>query len=263
MTTRHAAEFDMRGDEKRLIAALLISIAIHATVLTAFPELRTRAQKEPEPLRVDLVPLPPPAKPVEPPPPAPPVERSAEPVVEPPPLEAEPKPQPKPKPKPVRKKEAPKVEPPKPEPVPIETEPQPAPAPVIAVPSPPPAEEPPVFEVPQPREEPPPPPAVVEPAPEDAIDDYGRALSRLLDRHKQYPQIARRRGWEGMVEVKIDIGAEGRISDVKVSQSSGYDVLDQRAIEIIQSAQPLPPAPASLQGKAFVVTVPIHFQLKN
>lgn len=245
-------------DERRLLLAVAVSLALHALALTVFPSLRPQVAREPELLQVDLVPLPaPPAEPISLPSPP---EALLEPKVETP---KEPEPIVKPKlrlekkVKPVKKQEPPEVET-IPEPAPA-AEPAPPP-PVIATP-PPEAIEPPSFTVPQ--AQPVPSPRVAEPPPTEVIDGYGDALSRLISRYQRYPRLAQMRGWEGIVQVAIDIGAQGKISGMKISQSSGFEVLDKQALEMINAAQPFPPAPPSLQGKRFVVNVPIVFRLKN
>lgn len=261
--------------ERRMVLAVLLSLVLHATALSVVPILRPRSLPEPELLHVDLMPLPPAPKPVEPAPPTPepvvePPPPAPEPVVEPPPpppepesiVEPEPKPKPKPKPVPKPKpKPVPKEAPA--EPAPPEPPPEPAPPPpVIAAPPPPQAVEPPVFRVPEPQPAPPP-PKVIEPPPAQVIDGYGQALSRLIAQHQRYPRIAQMRGWEGTAQVAIDIDAQGKIAGMKISRSSGFDVLDEQALDMIKAATPFPPAPQSLRGKQFVVTVPIIFRLKN
>ncbi|HET6756090.1 MAG TPA: TonB family protein [Burkholderiales bacterium] len=247
-------------DEGRIVAAVLLSLVIHAAALVVFPNLRPLRQPEPEVLQVDLVPLPAPPKPVEPVAPAPPEPEikpiEPEPVVKP---KSKPEPQPKPKAKAVKKKEPAEAPPPKPV-VPEESAPEPASPPVIAAPPQPRVTESPVFKVPAPPAEP---PKVIEPPPAEVIDGYGETLSRLIARYQRYPRIAQMRGWEGSVQVAIDIGAQGRIAGMKVRQSSGFEVLDKQALEMVKQAIPFPPAPQSLRGKEFVVNVPIIFRLKN
>ena len=46
-----------------------------------------------------------------------------------------------------------------------------------------------------------------------------------------YPDIARRRGWEGAVRLHLAIGADGSVLRVDVTESSGRTVLDDAAVE--------------------------------
>ncbi len=47
----------------------------------------------------------------------------------------------------------------------------------------------------------------------------------------QYPRLARRRGHEGDVAVKVFVDSQGRPDNVKLIESSGYNSLDNAAIE--------------------------------
>jgi protein TonB len=46
-----------------------------------------------------------------------------------------------------------------------------------------------------------------------------------------YPAIARRRGWEGRVTLRLSLDAEGTVCDVAVASSSGRAALDEAAVE--------------------------------
>lgn len=49
-----------------------------------------------------------------------------------------------------------------------------------------------------------------------------------------YPAIARQRGWQGVVWVRVVIDREGRVSHVKVVKSSGHPVLDAAAVSALR-----------------------------
>lgn len=51
----------------------------------------------------------------------------------------------------------------------------------------------------------------------------------------RYPETAQRRGWEGVVHLRIDIGADGSVLDVTVLRSSGRAPLDEAAVEAARS----------------------------
>jgi protein TonB len=77
-----------------------------------------------------------------------------------------------------------------------------------------------------------------------------------------YPAIARRRGWEGKVLLKVDVSTEGLSHLVKLHQSSGYEELDDSAIAAVEKWQFNP----AKRGGVFVpctVIVPIIFTLNN
>ena len=74
-----------------------------------------------------------------------------------------------------------------------------------------------------------------------------------------YPRLARDRRWEGTSHVRVEFGAGGRVKRIFVNTSSGYAVLDQRAIEMAKEA--MPPVPDELRDRDFTVRFPIVFKL--
>lgn len=237
--------------EHSLVWAIALSIALHAlATLTANPfDFDSPSLKLPIEVRL----LPPP----EPEPPPPPLVEPEPPKPAPPP----PRPQPKVLPKTV---EPPRIQPepmtqPLPQPVieqPREV-PPPAPPPVIA--AAPRVEEPPAFVAP------PPPPATAGPTPQEistAKDNYGSLLARAFARHKQYPRLAQMRGWQGTARVRLEIAADGSVVSTAISESSGHDILDRQALEMVKKATPLPQPPEQLRNQAFTVIVPVVFRLE-
>lgn len=77
-----------------------------------------------------------------------------------------------------------------------------------------------------------------------------------------YPEIARMRGYEGIVLVFAEILPDGRVGNMKIHKSSGYAILDQSAIEAVK---PWKFEPAKKSGNPFKVWVelPIKFILHN
>jgi TonB family protein len=77
-----------------------------------------------------------------------------------------------------------------------------------------------------------------------------------------YPEIARVRGYEGVVLVAAEILPNGRVGNIKIRKSSGYTILDQSALE---GVKPWKFEPAKKSGKPLTiwVEVPIKFVLHN
>ena len=83
-------------------------------------------------------------------------------------------------------------------------------------------------------------------------------ISNIVQRHINYPPIARRMGWEGRVLVSFILEPNGDIRDLKVLKSSGYEVLDKEALDAIRrSYKDFPKPPVSV-----VVKLPINFRLE-
>jgi protein TonB len=83
-------------------------------------------------------------------------------------------------------------------------------------------------------------------------------ISNIVQRHINYPPIARRMGWEGKVLVSFVLEPNGDIRDLKVLKSCGYEVLDKEALDAIRrSYKDFPKPPVSV-----VVKLPINFRLE-
>jgi protein TonB len=92
---------------------------------------------------------------------------------------------------------------------------------------------------------------------------YGQSISKEIKRHQNYPPWAQRQRWEGTAEVLLQVAADGKVTGVMLGKSSGHDILDKEALDMVRRASPLPQAPADLRGRARVVTVPIVFKLQS
>jgi protein TonB len=82
-----------------------------------------------------------------------------------------------------------------------------------------------------------------------------------LDRHKQYPAAARRRGLEGSVQVRFVLDHGGHLLEKEMLQSSGSMHLDHAAMELLDQASPFPPLPGELATDRLEVSLPIEYRL--
>ena len=233
----------------RLGRALLLSAIVHAGTAVLFPPLRGAAP-EPEPLptlQVQLAWTPPAA----PQPPAEPQSR---------PASAE---RPRAKPEPAPQK-------PRSRPTPIIASAEPLRtrgAPTVALPAPPADPEPALSAAPAVPEPPAPPapmdkPTVADAEPRDVLFGFGRLLEQALESNQHYPRLARQRGWQGVVKMRVQFLPGGQIGQVSIVRSSGFTMLDETAIAMLRSAE-LPPIPDGLRRREFLLDVPVEFRLKS
>jgi protein TonB len=83
-------------------------------------------------------------------------------------------------------------------------------------------------------------------------------ISNIVQRHINYPPIARRMGWEGRALIGFVLEPNGDIRDLKVLKSCGYEVLDKEALDAIRrSYKDFPKPPVSV-----MVKLPITFRLE-
>jgi len=77
-----------------------------------------------------------------------------------------------------------------------------------------------------------------------------------------YPEIARRRGYEGTVRLEVEVSAGGGVEKVRVRKSSGYEVLDRSALETVRDWRFIPARFGGIPVKSTVI-IPITFKLKE
>jgi TonB family protein len=98
-----------------------------------------------------------------------------------------------------------------------------------------------------------------------ALKEFGLKISKRAGsqvRESDYPDPARRKGQEGTAQVKLTFGVDGKLKAVAVGGSTGYQILDERAVEILRRIE-MPPVPDGRRGQEFTVQVPIVFKLKH
>ncbi len=83
-------------------------------------------------------------------------------------------------------------------------------------------------------------------------------ISQIIQKNISYPPIARRMGWEGRVVLSIRLCTDGTVKEIKVLESSGYEVLDRNAVDTVRRVAGLFPKPPV----EVVVKVPVNYRLE-
>lgn len=91
---------------------------------------------------------------------------------------------------------------------------------------------------------------------------YGSQLASWLNRFKQYPALARRRGIEGDAKVRLVIERNGALLSSSLHVASGSALLDESALAMVKAASPFPRVPDELAGERFEFEVPVAFRLR-
>ena len=89
-------------------------------------------------------------------------------------------------------------------------------------------------------------------------NDYLSKLKIEIEKHKKYPRKARKLGYEGKVTLEMNINQDGLIYNVNVGQSSGYEILDNAAIEATKKFRPIGKKPAEIKN---IIVVNILFKI--
>jgi protein TonB len=116
----------------------------------------------------------------------------------------------------------------------------------------------------------------IEPAPEKVDSTIQKSIvaekasysapssyAAYLDNPKpRYPRIAKLRGMEGIVKLRVKVGIDGRPVTVDLQQSSGFSALDQAAIKVVRHwrFEPARRGGIKVAGEAIV---PIQFKLNK
>lgn len=95
------------------------------------------------------------------------------------------------------------------------------------------------------------------------LERYRLALIMATRRYKRYPALAMEKGWQGRVVVRMAIGANGMLASTSIKTSSGYEILDNQAVDMLKKGKTTVPIPASLRGREFHIDVPVIFNLDS
>jgi protein TonB len=162
---------------------------------------------------------------------------------------------PKPRPAPPKPKKAPTV--PKKTPSVRRPQPKPAPAPVSAPAA---TAETAAPAAPVSRPAPPAPSAAPAPVARETFTEANYRANYKSNPKPEYPRLARSRGWQGKVLLRVQVTADGRSAAVTVQQSSGHRQLDDAAVAAVEQWT-FVPARRGATPVASTVTVPIQFKL--
>jgi periplasmic protein TonB len=86
---------------------------------------------------------------------------------------------------------------------------------------------------------------------------YDALIFGQLQRFKRYPLAAH--GASGTVMVQFELNRAGEVISSKVTKSSGNQLLDREALEILHRASPFPAFPAAKPGTQDSFIAPVNF----
>jgi len=92
-----------------------------------------------------------------------------------------------------------------------------------------------------------------------ATSNYKGKVAAKLRRAKRYPREARRQRLDATVVVAFTIASNGSVSGIRVTRSSGHQVLDQAALDMVRRASPMPNFPRDMRLARLNIEVPMRF----
>ena len=89
------------------------------------------------------------------------------------------------------------------------------------------------------------------------IDENLASIIAAIKKYKKYPLQAKKRGMIGKVLVKCTIKTNGELVDIKIIETSKYELLDENSIEILEIASKEFVAPK----KDVTISIPFNYTL--
>ncbi len=101
----------------------------------------------------------------------------------------------------------------------------------------------------------------------DPAASAGNAITKALPLYREnpppgYPEMARQRGYEGVVLVEAEILTDGRVGQTEVRKSSGYAILDHAAVNAVRTWKFEPARKSGIPQKT-TAQLPIKFVLNE
>ena len=68
---------------------------------------------------------------------------------------------------------------------------------------------------------------------------------------------------QGVVHLRFTIDRQGEVVASEINKSSGFELLDDEVLALIQRAQPVPAPPSEVAGSRIEMLVPVSFSLRQ
>ncbi|MGQ9608327.1 MAG: energy transducer TonB [bacterium] len=98
---------------------------------------------------------------------------------------------------------------------------------------------------------------------DDVLKEYANYVRNKIESKKRYPIIARNMGIEGRVKVKLVISKDGNLEKIDILESSGYEILDETAIQSIRDAAPFPPIPEEIKKNKLELSIYMTYEISK
>ena len=91
--------------------------------------------------------------------------------------------------------------------------------------------------------------------------EYVRAIQKKIAKNLVYPEEAKQAKLEGAVNLELVLLRKGDLLSVLIRQSSGYPILDQAALNVVQRFSPYGRFPSDVGAREITVTIPIVYRI--
>jgi len=98
---------------------------------------------------------------------------------------------------------------------------------------------------------------------QQAIARWQGMLLGHLEKHRRYPRQAQRSRLQGVSRMRFSVDRQGHISNPRVAESSGHQILDEEALATLLRASPVPAPPPDIPGDPVEVMIPVSFFMRG
>lgn len=92
---------------------------------------------------------------------------------------------------------------------------------------------------------------------------YYSRLANYTQKYARYPRVARERGTEGTILLRVTINREGKVTSSEVLEQTDSYSLNNEAKKAVKRANPYPAVPDEIQGDEFSFTFRLTFSLQG
>ena len=93
------------------------------------------------------------------------------------------------------------------------------------------------------------------------LAEYRLALGLAIKTGKDYPRLAREKGWEGVVGLELQGAIGFTAPELTLVRSSGQPILDEHALGIVAQALRVTALPVNLRGRVFRFPLVVSYRL--
>ena len=97
----------------------------------------------------------------------------------------------------------------------------------------------------------------------EAMLDFHHMVKQKIEEARRYPLWAKKKGIQGITRISFTLLPDGSCLEVKISGSSGSEILDHEALETLKRAAPFPAVPEKVSRFPVCLEVGIVFSLEQ
>jgi len=75
--------------------------------------------------------------------------------------------------------------------------------------------------------------------------------------------VAQEQRQKGVVYLRFAIDRQGKVLSSQINKSSGFELLDDEVLALVQRVQPVPSPPPDIAGDRIELLVPVVFSLRK